>query len=59
MKGRIILTITVESETRDDRGGGQGWQHTWRWRRGKIETEAADMWQIGKTMRTTKYMRDK
>ena len=52
------MIIKAESETLDDRYSGQGWQKTWWWRRGKIDTESADIWHRGETMGTTKEMRD-
>ena len=58
MKGRIRLIITVESETQDDRDGGQGWQRIRRWRRGEIETAETEMQQIGDMMGTTKEIQD-
>ena len=50
MKVRIILTITVESERRYDRDGGQGYQQIRRWICGAIDTAKVEMWHIYKTV---------
>ena len=48
--GGIRLSITAESETRDDRDSGKGWQQIRRWRRGNIDTASAGMWHRGDTL---------
>ena len=58
MKGRIRLIFTADSETRDDRDGGHGWQRIRPWIRRAIEIAAEEMWKGGKTMGKTKEMWD-
>ena len=48
------MKIIAESEKRDNRDGGQGWQKIRWWRRGEIETASEKMWHRGKMIGTTK-----